>query len=74
VLFDKNDKPVASANVCFECDGTIMWPDYNEDAKKALEAKDWDVQMTHYEAALSKWKILFGDKIGVPLDYKDAIN
>jgi hypothetical protein len=69
VLFDKNDKPVASANICFECDGTIIWPDYQEDKKKDFEEDDREVQLRHYEAVISKWKRLFGDKIGVPLDY-----
>ncbi len=72
VLFDKNDKPVASANVCFECDGAIMWPDYKKDDDEELSEDEWEARMNQYEAAIAKWKTLFGAKLGLPIDYGGA--
>jgi hypothetical protein len=68
VFFDASDKPVAAANVCFDCEGLLVWPDYphpetfdHERAARTFEKK-----------ALPDWRQLFATGLGLPIDYRTA--
>lgn len=67
VLFDADDKPVASVEVCFSCEDVFAWPDFpisqqNKYADKSLRKA--------FDAALAGHKRLFGDELREPIDWR----
>lgn len=70
VLFDRNDKPVAAASVCFDCEGILVWPDYDRPEDYYHKPDTYDKALVKFEAALEQWRGLFGTELGLPIDYK----
>ncbi len=66
VYFDARDEPIASVDVCFECDGILVWPDYKTKDENAYADPAF---MTAYEGALTQFKTLFGQELVLPLSY-----
>lgn len=73
VLFDADNTPVASINVCFQCGDILVWPDWTgvepnwekmtEKQQKEMMMKA-EAQMALYKVAFPKWKKLFRDDLG----------
>ncbi len=72
VLFDRDDKPVAAASVCFDCEGILVWPDYERPEDFYYEEGKYEAVESKFMAALESWKTLFGDELGLPVDYRQA--
>lgn len=70
VYFDKADKPVAALNVCFECEGLLVWPGYEQ--PETYEDGDYERLEKQFMTSLTDWKDLFGRKLGLPVGYKSA--
>ncbi len=66
VFFDARDEPIASVDVCFECDGILVWPDYET---KDAEAYADPAFMKAYKNALAQFETLFGHELALPLSY-----
>lgn len=78
VYFDESDKPVASINYCFSCEGVLVWPSYFETMEEekqkyelTLPIEDPDsypeptVIEIYYELQ-PNWKSLFLDVLALP--------
>lgn len=65
VYFGTDDKPVASANVCFDCEAVLAWPDYPkpDDFNQARMAGK-------FEKALPLWRRLFERDLALPIDWR----
>jgi hypothetical protein len=66
VYFDREDKPVATVDVCFDCEAVLARPDYARP-----ENYDWARAEKRLAKALPKWRELF-EELGMPIDYKTA--
>lgn len=69
VLFDADDVPIASINVCFQCGDILIWPHWTKPPHdwEKLEnnmMRNAEVRMRRYDIAFPKWKKLFRDKLG----------
>ncbi len=67
VYFDRSDKPVAAASICFECEGVLVWPDYEHDDDPTPQT--FLAREKKFMRALAGWKKLFGGELGLPLAY-----
>ncbi len=74
VYFDREDKPVAGVDICFECEDLFAWPDFdvgNEEKYGYNENYDkvgpglWKA----FERSLEDYKSFFLS-LGQPIDYK----
>lgn len=76
VVLYEGEVPIASINVCFSCGDILLWPRWSP-------APDWGTmttkqlaeyelfqkkQLVMYEKAFPRWKGLFRDGIGFPID------
>ncbi|KAB2941743.1 MAG: hypothetical protein K8F92_10275 [Hyphomicrobium sp.] len=68
VYFDRDDRPIASVNVCFECEGVLAWPDY--EAKNEDRYLDETFRKT-FEEAIAGFRVLFKQEFGQPTNYRD---
>ena len=72
VLFDQEDQPVASMNICFECTDILVWPPYFEDktlgdSRYALhttmvegeDAIEMPLLLAVHEGVLTSWERFF---------------
>lgn len=67
VYFDTEDKPVASLNVCFDCEAVLANPDYPKPANfnhARVSAK--------FEKTLPLWRRLFERDLALPIDWRTA--
>jgi hypothetical protein len=77
VLFDAENIPVASINVCFQCGDILLWPDWTNpppDWEKMSDKQHKEMmmkaeaQMPLYKVAFPKWKKLFKDDLAFGAD------
>ena len=72
VFFDKDNQPVGSVNVCFECGDILVWPPYydeNEDLSfRYTQAENAEMPkfMDFHEKTLPVWEDLLMTNVGLP--------
>lgn len=75
LFFNREDKPVAGVDVCFECENLFAWPDFNISREKKYgtfnekTGEDIPGLNVNFELILDGYKSLFRS-LGQPIDYK----
>ena len=72
MVFYAGATPVASINVCFECGGVLVWPDYEPRPDYAhMSDADWKKRralyarkLKAYEKVYPLWQAFFRDELG----------
>lgn len=67
IYFDNEDKPVASLDVCFDCEAVLAWPDYDKP-----ESFNYERMGQKFEKTLPLWRRLFEHDLKLPIDYRTA--
>ena len=74
VFFDKQDKPVASVDICFECGDLYAWPDFEVARDQKYGVWDDKKEMMvgglqhNYDAAMDAYRNLI-IQLGLPIEH-----